>query len=182
MSDTRSSRQYINTMVFAIVAGILSLMLLVLVMTNDGVKDFGPFIITLEVGLILAIVWAIVRIIRYELKSDQANKNGFEAALRVNTCPDYWRSSVNSEGKIECTNKFNVGTDPDTYMTVLGKGVVSVTSKTVPVAEKMAQKVKISDYDNKTIAHVCGRVSNGNHDSVNSSWTDVKAVCSSYQI
>jgi hypothetical protein len=171
----QNQSQYINTMVFAIVAGIISLMLLLLVMNaNEMVREYSPFIITFEVGLVIIIVIAIWRIIAYESKIKKDNANGVNQKLHVDSCPDYWTRFGNS-----CIASQEI---PGTFgktIRVLGPVVGPVPDISAPVST-----IKITDYDNQSIATVCNKIrpTGNNNLTVRGPWTDVRSVCDSYRI
>lgn len=175
MVETRSHSQYINTMVFAVIAGIISLMLLLLVMNASSfVKSYSPFIITIEVGLILAIVVAIYNIIRYEAKAYKAAQDGFDSHLAVDTCPDFWTRT----GTI-CKNSFVSASDPNVTIEVLGN-LDDVTAMIANGDDDSAanQSIDLMDYNNKTILEACGSVKK----NIKGPWVDVRAVCDSYRV
>ena len=159
--------QYMNTMVFAIVAGIISLMLLLMIMrASDAVKQFSAFIITVEVGLVIIIGIAVYRIIAFERKRDSDAKAGTDLRMSVTTCPDYW---TNVDGDL-CINSFRAAGKPYTYR-IIG----SDQSSTAP---EPVQSLKLSDYDGQSINFACNKA----RAKVSSPWTDVDAVCGSYRM
>ncbi|GAX85665.1 hypothetical protein CEUSTIGMA_g13080.t1 [Chlamydomonas eustigma] len=87
----RSPSYYINLMVFATVAGILSALLLtVLLRGSPIVRRFSVAIIAFEVSLVLIILSAIWQIIKIEGEALVAQQNSYNNLLQVTTCPDYW--------------------------------------------------------------------------------------------
>lgn len=179
MIETRSQSQYINTMVFAVVAGIISLMLLLLVMTASTlVQNYSPFIITIEFGLILAIVVAIYNIIRYEAQAHKAAKDSFDSHLDVSTCPDFWTR----KGTV-CTNTFAPSSDPNVTVKVWGTldDFTNMVKNSKDDEGNFDQSIDLKNYDNKTILAVCNQV-NDPVTGVKGPWTDVRAVCSSYRV
>jgi hypothetical protein len=160
------AQQYVNTMVFCIVAGIVSLMLLLLIMSaSEHVRRFSPFIITIEVGLVLVIVLAIVRLIMYEREALKANQLGLLNKLSVQTCPDYWTRYGDT-----CVNGFSTSVNPNVTYRIAGS----------PNANKdvMVTTLALSDYDNMTVVDACTKV----NALVQGPWTDVRSVCDSYRV
>ena len=153
MNDDQS--RYVNTMVFAIVAGIISLMLLLLIMNaSDMVKQYSVFIITVEVGLVLIILTAIYRIVRFERKLRKENEVGLRNKVNVQTCPDYWTRSGDT-----CTSEL---VTPAYTLKLAGE----------------KRTLDLNAYNNKTVADVCAQVK----DNKILPWTDVVSVCDSYRI
>ena len=160
------TQQYVNTMVFCIIAGIISVMLLVLITTaSERVRAYSPFIITIEVGLVLIIVAAVVRLIMYERTQLKSSKLGAQNRLSVNTCPDYWTRTGNT-----CVNGFNSLANPSVTYQITGTADANKS--------EMRTTLSLDDYNNKTIQDACTHVAA----HVQAPWTDVRAVCDSYRI
>jgi hypothetical protein len=164
------TRQYVNTMVFAIIAGIVSLILLVLIFyASDLVNEYNPLIITIEVGLILIVAIAIYRIIANERAALKRSKNGVLNRLTVNTCPDYW---VKTKGT-QCINSFFSPTTPHVQYYITGSPPLATSD-----ASKDSQTIDLADYTDKKVSEVCAQFTT----TLKAPWTDVKAVCDSYRI
>lgn len=163
MASPDMTSQYMNTLVFAVVAGIISLMLMLLVMyASESVREYSVFIVTVEIGLVLIIAVAIYRIIAFERRHSTAMKIGPEMKLPVSTCPDYW---TNVDGDL-CVNTFNVSGQNYRYR-------ITGDAKAKP-----DQNVRISDYNGQQINKACILA----RAKVTAPWTDVKAVCDSYRL
>jgi hypothetical protein len=102
MSDKRSS--YYNTLIFTIVAAVVSLLLLLLLFIQQ-MKQFLPFIITLEIGIFFVILWCIT-IIWLNAK-DVKNKKENAISVKFDTCPDYF-TKINENDKIMCKNMYPI--------------------------------------------------------------------------
>ena len=161
---TKNQSQYINTMVFCIVAGIISLMLLLLVLnSSDVVGAYTPLVITIEVGLIIIIIAAIWKIISYEHDVFVAAKNSYNARLNVTSCPDYW-----TQNGLVCTNSYSPSAN--TTFTMFG---------TLPPAPNAAPvRFSLSNYNNYSVAQACSNVYYKNL----SPWSQVDSVCESFRL
>lgn len=169
---SNNQSQYINTMVFCIVAGIISLMLLLLVFNaNDVVRTFSPLVITVEVGLIFVIILAIWKIIYYERSVESDAKKAYDAKLNVTTCPDYWTLS----GK-KCRNEFQP--HPNVTYRFFGKAEID---------DKPVREFKLADFNNLSVSQTCEKVQIGG-DGVNKlasgyvPWSQVDSICGSYRL
>ena len=100
MTDKRTS--YFNTLIFTIVAAIVSVLLLLLLLIKK-MKQFAPFIITLEVGIFTVILWCVV-IIWINAKDYDKRKNN-ATSVKFDKCPDYYLQ-VNESDKIMCKNQY----------------------------------------------------------------------------
>lgn len=159
---------YINTMVFTIVAGVISLILLALLfLGSDLTQRYAPLIITIEVGLLAIIVIAIVRIIMYERRMEKLQKNSIDNLLAVKSCPDYWTMSESREDGVVCNKMYEMPRDDDDPMATRVRYEMQGTSSTV----------RLKDFTNKKLGDLCAAV--GRQESP---WTDVRAVCDSFQV
>ena len=170
----KDQSQYINTMVFAVVAGIISLMLLVLILNaSDMVRNYSPYIITVEVGLVLIIGLAIYRIIVYEQSLKKESDNSTNNKLNVDSCPDYWtRFSGN-----KCINGYQTPGGP----------IIRIDGRSDNPSSNILTKssvIDLTEFNNKTIASVCNRVrfDNTKANEIPGPWTDVRSVCDSYRL
>ena len=164
MAASPNQSQYINTMVFCVVAGIISLMLLLLIMNaNEALREFSPFVITVEVGLILIVVVAIYKIIAYERRTRQAAKNSYNSRLYVNTCPDYW-----TQVGLNCNNTF----------VPVDKSNIGFEIKGKPNSPNSNDSFSLATFNNLSVQKACVEA----RKMINSPWTDVDAVCNSFQL
>jgi hypothetical protein len=166
-----SSKHYINTMVFAIIAGIVSLMLLLMIMlASDSIKEYSVFVITVEVGLTFVIVAAIVRIVARERAAYKSARNGLANKLAVDTCPDYWMRNNDL-----CTSAYQ-SQDPTLHGVPTPTFYMNGQTGTTVDPPRILH-LNLSDYNNKSIADVCDKTK-----ALGYSWTDVRAVCDSYRL
>jgi hypothetical protein len=142
-------------MVFSIIAGVISLMLLLLLFYgSDAATMYAPLIITVEVGLVAILITAVVRIYLFERKAARERKDARNKTLAVNACPDYWVK--NADGT--CTNLFTAAA-----------GNASFTMNTT---DPSVTSIALADYDGHTLADVCQKAHN-----LGAPWTEVRAEC-----
>jgi hypothetical protein len=98
-SNTKIS--YFNTLVFTIITGVASLVLLSLLFFDIG-KEFIYFIITFEIGIFVIIAYCITKIILGEM-SKKKNTTGY--VVSFDQCPEYYVKE-NIEGVEYCNNEF----------------------------------------------------------------------------
>ena len=168
MASTKNQSQYINTMVFCIVAGIISLMLLLLVMnTNDTVRAYSPMVITIEISIVIIIISAVYKIIQHERAANKVAVDGYTASLNVTSCPDYWTRSGET-----CKNVFYNSTNNETYY---------FFGSNQPAGAPSSSDMKtfnLSNYNNKAIDFTCSNV----HHKGYYPWSQVDAVCRSFRL
>lgn len=108
MSKEHRKVSYYNTLIFTIVAAIISVLLLLGLMFKGG-RDYLPFIITLEVGIFSIIAYCIILIIQGERKSNKQKLYAL-SQLSFNICPDYFVKRTIGDREI-CSNEYVVKDD-----------------------------------------------------------------------
>lgn len=176
---------YLNTMIFAILSGIVSLILLLALIYVPSVSKYAILILTVQVGLVATVVQAMVRIWWYWSKSmgvsDSLSTN---KTLAVNFCPDYMLASNNDAtkgGGTLCTNSYPANSTGKTFPVWTGTPVSGD-----PVAPNT---VDLSTLDGKPVADVCNAIIStaatpalmaaGSTASV--PWTELRSRCKSFQ-
>lgn len=97
---------YFNTLIFTIVAGIISLLLL-LSLFSDKVKNMAfYFIMAVEIGIFSVVAVCIFQILSNEAKLN-AQKKTLEAKIAFTECPDYFIRSEEG-GDTFCLNDYAV--------------------------------------------------------------------------
>jgi hypothetical protein len=157
---------YFNTMVFTVISGIVSLMLLlVMFYAPDFMREYAILIITVEIGLLLNIIIALVRIFRYERRMQELGKNSAANLVGVKTCPDYWTLKELDDGRRECHRQYLAPDD--------GTHERKVTFQMPGTSDT----VLLEDYDLKKLQTVCSAAND-----LGSPWTDVRSVCNAYRV
>lgn len=97
---------YFNTLIFTIIAGIISLLLL-LSLFSDKVKNMAfYFIIAVEVGIFSVVAICIYQIISNEAKLNAKKKN-LDAKIAFTECPDYF-IKYDEDSETYCANNYTV--------------------------------------------------------------------------
>lgn len=130
MKQTKGKDIYWNTLIFTILAGLVSIALLLFMLTgSDLAASLSVFVIAVQLGLLVIIVVCVYRIIIHEQRIENQEKTGSKNTMSVSSCPDYW---VKTEAK-QCRNDGHV---------MIGTN----------------QTVDLDDYDMKTIDDACSNV------------------------
>lgn len=91
---------YFNTLIFTIVTGIVSLIVMSLLLFQIG-KTFMIFIITFEIGVFIIIGMCIYQIVKAE--KDKNEKHDY--MINIDQCPDYYSKVKNSSNQTDyCLN------------------------------------------------------------------------------
>jgi hypothetical protein len=111
MAQNESSKvSYFNTLIFTIIAGIISLLLVLALFSDVGKKNMY-LIITVEVGIFSVIAICIYQIVVNE-KLASSRKNYDSERISFKECPDYYTKSIEDNSTIcknmyRSTDKFN---------------------------------------------------------------------------
>lgn len=92
---------YMNTLIFTIITGIISLAVLSLLFFDFG-KKFIWFILTFEIGVFLVIALCIYSIVQAEKKKPE------NIIIQLNQCPDYYTRVVGQSNIEYCMNWYTV--------------------------------------------------------------------------
>jgi hypothetical protein len=103
---------YFNTLVFTIVAGIVSLLILAMLFFPLG-KQFIVFIVAVEIGIFAIIAYCIYKIANNEtyLRKLRDSKN---LVVNFDECGDYYMRRTNSSGVDVCVNNFVITDETNT--------------------------------------------------------------------
>lgn len=174
---------YLNTMIFAIVSGVVSMILLLALIYVPTVSNYAILILTVQIGLIAIVIQALIRIwLNWRSRltaTDMATNN----TLAVGFCPDYMIASANSAssgGGVMCTNAYAaVGT---------ASPVPIWTGNSLTGSAPAPSTVDLSKLDGQPIATVCQAINdkktiptllpNGSTSTV--PWTDLRSRCTAF--
>ena len=164
----QSDRQYLNVLVFAIISGIVSVVIMVLMLSlgakHETIRELTPLIVTIEIGLLFIISLAIYKSVKYLMRLNSARDNHLNTRLQVTTCPDYWTlTSHDNQGKRVCTNTFKDPLDKNVTYTIIG---------THP-SSKAIRTVRLSDYNDRTIREACQK----SQKEVKAPWHAIDSMC-----
>lgn len=153
---------YLNTLIFCIIAKAVSVGLLVLLITDLG-WDFVFLIMTVELGLIIIVIYSMYTIYKIDKKIKQAYEDSLKEKPKIETCPDFYVRDVVSDetannGHTICKNVYTSGDNRYTYR--------------FPYSDNI--DLNAINTSAKTITDVCA---NNQHTYDTISWTDFKARC-----
>ena len=100
MTSSTKQLSYYNVLIFTIITGILSLILLLLLFF-DEFKEYIKFVITVEIGLFTIIIWCIYSIIRSSKKKQLP-----DLVINYGDCPDYYVKNKDNSGIPYCENGY----------------------------------------------------------------------------
>ena len=164
-------QNYLNTLIFCIVAKAVTIILLALLFTRIG-SELAYLLLTIELGMILIIVVSLYKIYDYEKKKKDALEKLLKTDMNLNSCPDYYTRTITTQEGIDqttCVNKYN---SPD--------GSTSYRFGTSD-NEFNLENTFNANKDKKTFRDYCARVSSttATPNFNNIAWTDLKEKCKS---
>lgn len=99
------NQSYLNTLIFTIIAEGITVLVIGL-LAIPPIRAFTPFLLTLEIGMIIVILWTIYAINRYHkvmAKQFKVLKNTFVSNV---PCPDYYVRDSDDDGNLVCKNDY----------------------------------------------------------------------------
>lgn len=189
----RQNQSYVNTLVFSIIAGLVSIALLVALIMSPAVGDYAYIVVTVEIGLVLIIVHALYRILSYESSMRRAASLTSKRQIIADTCPDYFTTGYDMNGSISCTNLFR-GTDNTGKQFLMAYVPSSAYYKDsmgniVFTGNSADRVIKLSDFEGKTFDEGCKVVQGRGVDADNKDsqpqvannftipWSDLRPKC-----
>ena len=162
MSDAISN--YLNTLIFCIIAKAVTLLLLILLLFDIGMT-FSYAIITVEIGLVAIIAYTLYKVYAFQAAIDAAAAAASTAPPFLNTCPDYFVRSIQPEtGDQVCSSKYTTSDGKKTYEFTTGVGGAAIAD----------QDMSAMMQGNKAMSTLC----NAQQNAVSGfSWTDLKSRC-----
>jgi hypothetical protein len=107
-------QNYLNTMIFIIIAKGITIALLILLLLEMG-QQLSYVIITIQFGLLAVAAWAMYMIIVYDRQSEKLKKDTAGSPAVLETCPDYYVRTYDESDNIICKNSFTSADDRYTY-------------------------------------------------------------------
>jgi hypothetical protein len=106
MVNENSKISYFNTLIFTIVAGIISLLLLLALFFEVG-RDYAYLIVMVEFGIFSIIGVCIYQIIVNEARIAAAKTQSYNK-ISFQKCPDYFQQITDANNASYCKNGFNI--------------------------------------------------------------------------
>lgn len=148
--------RYLNTLIFAGIALLLTVVFIVAVVTmKERMTPFFPLIATIEIGLILVLIYTLWNVMSNERRVHKLKTNAYNNRLQVDSCPDYWTRDGD-----KCFNSYRPADDPSTRYEF----------------RNGTRSVDLNHYNNKKLKDACKKM----RSTVSAPWTDMRFVCDSY--
>lgn len=158
---------YRNTVVFAILSAVMTIVLLMVLLGTPLARRFRVAIAVAELGLLGVIIYAIVRIRAYERKVAKAMNEAKAKYVETNRCPDFYTSRRNKDGDVECTNKYELPRKGYIFE------YVSTPERPVP------HTVRLGDVNGVCYKEACRKIDpqTKSSDTYNIPWTTMRPKC-----
>lgn len=166
MTNSFGVQNYLNTLIFCVVAKTVTIVLLAL-MVIEKVRYFAYLLLTVELGLILIIIGALFVISGYNKKLTKAQNEFAKSKIGSLNCPDYYLKINDEEGMSYCE---------DMYKTPDGKFAYKFSDSISSSNQTYFSKIPIeTDFINKTVEEACQLASSKQYSDI--SWTSLKSKC-----
>lgn len=111
MTEQAGVTNYLNTLIFCIVAKGVTVLMLVFLLFKWG-QRLAYLILTVEICLIIIIIYSLWRISDYEKRARKDRADNLKAVAQINSCPDYFtknESVANADGSVStvCNKNYN---------------------------------------------------------------------------
>lgn len=121
MTNSLKQQSYFRTLVFTVMAALVSVMLMVLVFFVPQTRDYLALIITIQIGLFLIIAYCIRSVMNKEKDFDNMS-NPDNYVVKFDSCPDYFNRKLDAVSKrFYCSNEYVVPHPYDPSRQVIAK-------------------------------------------------------------
>ena len=161
--STDAANLYFNTLVFTIISGIAVIVLLAFMLSDKKgiMKPYTPFLVTLQVGVVFVILYAMISVLINENKLNNKRKGLENRRAHLLSCPDYWTLDEDGKGKRTCQNTYKIPDSNDKdFLTMQG-----------------ASSLDLAEYDMKKLSDICPKLKPS---QLNTSWSALKSECDAY--
>lgn len=167
-----ADKSYLNTLMFTVIAEAISVLIIGL-LAFEAISPYSAFLLTLEVGLIIVIIWTLYAIKRYQDKMNKQFKILQQTKVHNVPCPDYYVRDSDDDGNLVCKNGY---TTPDGKITYTFFPTRNVDEDSEAYQKITSINMK-STFDDKTLQDVCKSHFKADGDFVNIPWTSIKPNC-----
>ena len=116
-------QNYVNTVIFCVVLKIISIIILGTILLGYVNEKVLYFLITVELGIVVIVVAALINIARYESRIAEETKNILKAKMTLISCPDYHTQTENNM----CLSNYTTPDGRYTYTFTGGTGSNNVS-------------------------------------------------------
>ena len=164
---SRKLSLYFNILVFSVIAGIVSLFLLLLLVFGSGaVSQYTALIVTVQVGLIVVIIAAMYKIYKFEKSLKNAKYNSMVSTMTIRSCPDYWTAKESRGNARMCHRAYTIPQDSD-----------DDSKSGSVIMQGSRDTIDLSEFNGRTMKDVCANVG-----ELDTPWTDVRAACGGFSM
>lgn len=157
---------YRNTIIFAVISALITVVLLVLVVAVPWAANYRLTFLTVNVGLLAIIIHAIVRINRHSNKMDVLQENAGNNRLSVDTCPDYFTAKYTNDGKTVCVPEYKAPRTGTVFRFREPSGNMD--------------NLSLDDYDGLRAEDLCSHINSDGYRGVDQRyvpWVEMRAKC-----
>lgn len=192
----KQAQSYINTLVFAIITGLVTLVLLIGILFSSAMNEYAYVLVTVEVGLIAIVSYALYNIIAYESKMKRLSSTASKNALLAQNCPDYYTVGYDATGAAVCKNFFKGRSPSGESFAMFYVPSQQYTSRMENARREYvfsgnppSSSIAMKDFENKRVEDTCKQVQgrppeNDTAKTVANNyvipWTDMRPKCDGF--
>lgn len=139
-------QNYVNTVIFCVVMKIIAIIILGAILLGYVNEKVVFFLITIEVGIVVIVLAALMNIANYEKRMASETKNILKSKMNLLTCPDYHTQSA----KNMCLSNYTTPDGRYTYTFTGGSNVSLTNYLNKPVSDACDQLGKEISYMDKS--------------------------------
>lgn len=167
MASGSGVQNYLNTLIFCIVAKAVTIGLLGLLLLETG-KKLAYLILTIQIVMVVIIIWSLVEISRYDKDKAKQMEDFMKSKPNLDTCPDYYVKSTNSDGLVQCSSEINLP----------GKLTYNMAHDNArQKLQNFTLESVIQASGGNTYESVCNMIGKESSDYNKIAWTDLRANC-----
>lgn len=170
MATTSQVHNYLNTLIFCIIAKIVSILLLIALFVNRYLlENWSYTVLTIVLGFIVIIIWSMLSIISYSNRAKKANEQAANDLLKraQQQCPNYFVKTVDDNGETLCDN---------TYASPNEGSSIRFMDSNLSMLPSFSNVLFASE-SNISVDVMCQAVTNPNWEFANYPFTDIKEFC-----
>jgi len=163
------NQSYLNTLIFTIIAEGITV-LVIGILAIQAVRPFAAFLITLEIGLIVVILWTLYAIHRYHKRMAKQFKLLRNKHVLNVPCPDYYVRDSDDNGNLVCKNDY---TSPNGRLKIK-----FMPNGDDPSANESIDEIKVQNvFEDRTLQDVCQKELSSEGVFGKIPWSSMKPNC-----
>jgi len=164
------TEKYLNTLWFTTVSKAITVIIFMLLAFPFS-KPFLPLLLTIQTGLVIIIVWALLRMFYVKNNLNKQYRTMQETIMTNPSCPDYFTRGSNDKAETMCYNKY---VTPDSRKIYYFMDPMTSTSKRTI---DMNTAINVDALFRDKLQNVCNGPITSDPMYRKFPWTELKSLC-----